>query len=354
MYSQRELVSKLQEQQIEQKLSAALHKKAVIDYQSIRELKSTQRSSIYQILLQLDSDELPVIFKIYHSKKYKNEIEVNIYSEASLFLQEFLPEIYLIEKHGKETWVFMEFVRQIRGQLTFTPKHFDSIIPTIAKLHAHTFEENFHQHQKTFSPWLPLYQSQDMKASREKFIANTIQFLDQSQGKESLSKVIQPHFQSLKHIYENEGPDFFPELLECGSCITHGDLHLQNICSHNTAKAGPWDIQLIDWESAKFSPPWFDMVVLVELLIGFRLDWQRHAEEIRTRTVQLYTNEIKKYGIHFQTKPMQLYKMAYLQRTLEKGLHTQLRRIFDNRGGELLSYHLEKVSTWGSELGIYK
>jgi hypothetical protein len=44
--------------------------------------------------------------------------------------------------------------------------------------------------------------------------------------------------------------------------------------------------------------------------------------------------------------------MAYLQRTLEKGLHTQLRRIFDNRGGELLGYHLEKVAIWGRELGI--
>jgi hypothetical protein len=32
----------------------------------------------------------------------------------------------------------------------------------------------------------------------------------------------------------------------------------------------------------------------------------------------------------------------------------QLRRIADNREGELLSYHLEKISTWGRELGIYQ
>lgn len=63
---------------------------------------------------------------------------------------------------------------------------------------------------------------------------------------------------------------------------------------------------------------------------------------------------MKKHGISFKENPTHLYKMAYLQRTLEKGLQTQLRRIYENRGGELLPYHLHKLETWGKDLGIYK
>lgn len=353
MYTPQELNSMLHKHRIEDKLSTSLGEKVTIQSSSIQNLKSTKRSSIYQLQLQKHTGTFPIIFKIYHSTKYKNEVEINVYSHAYPFLKEFLPEIYLIEKHGSDTWVFMEFVRQIRGQLTFTPKHFDYIIPTLAKLHAHTYEENFKKEKNTFQNWFPIYNSVKMKNDREKFISNTMTFLDNAKKDKQLKDIIKPHYKSLKNLYSN-GPDFFPELLASGSSITHGDLHMQNICSKDVSKNEPWAIQFIDWESAKYSPTWFDMIVLVEILLGFRKDWQSSAEEIRTHAVDLYTNDMKKYGIEFKTKPIHLYKMAYLQRTLEKGLHTQLRRIFDNRGGELLPYHLEKISTWGSELGIYK
>lgn len=353
MYTPQELISMFHKHGIEEKLSTSLGSKVTIQASSIQNLKSTKRSSIYQLQLQKHTDTFPIIFKIYHSTKYKNEVEINVYSQAYPFLKEFLPEIYLMEKQGSDTWVFMEFVRQIRGQLTFTPKHFDYIIPTLAKLHAHTHEENFKKEKKTFQHWFPIYNSVKMKNDREKFISNTMTFLDDAKKDKQLKDIIKPHYKPLKNLYSN-GPDFFPELLTSGYSITHGDLHMQNICSKDVSKNEPWAIQFIDWESAKFAPTWFDMIVLVEILLGFRKDWQSNAEEIRSHAVDVYTNEMKKYGIEFKTKPIHLYKMAYLQRTLEKGLHTQLRRIFDNRGGELLPYHLEKISTWGSELGIYK
>jgi thiamine kinase-like enzyme len=353
LHTPKELYSLFQKNDIEGKLSRSLGKKITILEASIQNLKSTKRSSIYQLQVQSLADSFPIIFKIYHSTKYKNEVEINVYGRAYPFLKEFLPEIYLMAKHGSDTWVFMEFVRQIRGQLTFTPKHFDNIIPTLAKLHAHTFEDRFKNEKDTFKSWFPLYSSVKMKEDREKFTSNTMSFLDQAKKDKQLKDLIKPHYKALKTIY-SKGPDFFPELMQSGSAITHGDLHMQNICSKDVSRDEPWEIQFIDWESAKYSPVWFDMIVLVEILLAFRKDWQGNAEEIRTHAVEVYTNEMKKHGITFNTNPMDLYKMAYLQRTLEKGLHTQFRRYFENRGGELLPYHLEKIATWGSELGIYK
>ncbi|MEH7015157.1 phosphotransferase [Bacillus sp. JJ63] len=336
---------------IAEKLSYSMDKRVVIDPDKIECLKSTRRSSIYKLSLQTKVGYYPIILKIYNSADYKNEVEINIYDRAYPILKEFLPEIYHIEQNGTETWIFMEFVRQVRGQITFSPKHFDYIIPTVAKLHAHTFEDNMKKHKDVWKSWLPIYESSRMRSDRVKYIRKTIDFLDDAMKDDRLREIIKPYYTSLVKIC-NKGPDFFPELFENGSSITHGDLHMQNICSNNMTLNAHWNIQFIDWESTKYAPVWFDMVVLVEILLGFRKDWQIRAEEIRTHCVEFYANEMKKNGITFKNAPIDLYKMAYLQRTLEKGLHTQLRRIFDNRGGELLPYHLEKISTWGKELGL--
>ncbi|RFT66530.1 hypothetical protein D0U04_13545 [Bacillus clarus] len=333
------------------KLSYVLGEKVKINYSKISCLKKSRKMCVYQLILQNKMTAYPIVLKIYNETHYKNEVEINIYDKAYHILKEFLPQIYYIEKNKHETWIFMEFVQQIRGQITFTPAHFSRIIPTVAKLHAHTFEAEFQKYKEIWSSWLPNYGSDRMKKDREKHIKKTKIFLNDAQKDERLKEMIQPYYELLISIYE-KGPDFFPELLENGSAITHCDLHMQNICSNNVSSNGDWDIQFIDWESAKYTPVWFDMVVLVEVLIGFRKDWQSNAEEIRVNCVKSYTEEMKRYGIEFKTNPMDLYKMAYLQRTLEKGLHTQLRRIFDNRAGELLPYHLEKIQTWGTEFGL--
>ncbi|OZM58750.1 hypothetical protein CIB95_01865 [Lottiidibacillus patelloidae] len=354
MYDAKELYYLFKKYQITDKLSSGLKKKINILPGSIQCLKSTKRSSIYKLNVQSSSGIFPIIFKIYNANSYKNDIEVNMYNKAYRALYDFLPEIYLIEEYIQkdETWAFMEFVQQIRGQLTFTPKHFDYIIPTVANLHAQTFEDKF-KREKRFQPWVPNYSSSKMEKERKKYIAKTVKFLDEGMNDKGLTDIIKPHYKQLKRIYEAD-PIFFPELLSNGSAITHGDLHMQNICSEDVSENKPWKIKFIDWESVKFAPTWFDMIVLVEILLGFRNDWQSRGEEIRTHCVNVYTNEMKKHGITFKTNPHTLYKMAYLQRTLEKGLHTQLRRIFDSREGVLLPYHLEKIQTWGKELGIYK
>ncbi|MFP7159757.1 phosphotransferase [Priestia aryabhattai] len=351
MYDLKTVPHLLKDLKIAEKLSYSIGEKVTIVPSEIKCLKSTKRSSIYKLLIQRQNSYHPIIFKVYNSKAYKNEVEINIYKKAYPILKEFSPHIYLIETVENETWVFMEFVNQIRGQLTFSPSHFQYIIPSIAKLHGQTFESRFKKDKTIWKDWLPVYTS--MRKNRIKYMNQTIDLLHAAMKDNRTSHLIKPYYPSLIKLY-NKGPDFFPELIENGSSITHGDLHMQNICSKNVNQNTPWNIQLIDWESAKYSPVWFDMIVLVELLLGFRKDWQPNAEKIRTQCVQIYVNEMKKYGITFKTNPMTLYKMAYLQRTLERGLHTQLRRLADNREGELLSYHLEKISTWGKELGIYK
>ncbi len=75
---------------------------------------------------------------------------------------------------------------------------------------------------------------------------------------------------------------------------------MQNICTHDASGHEPWDIQFIDWESAKYAPVWFDMTVLVEILLGFRKDWSRHAEDIRTYCVKVYTKEMKSGAFIFR------------------------------------------------------
>ncbi|MED5247656.1 MULTISPECIES: ecdysteroid 22-kinase family protein [Priestia] len=351
MYDLKALYYQIKDLKIAEKLSYSMGEKITVIPSEIKCLKSTKRSSIYKLLLQRKNGYYPIIFKVYNSTAYKNEVEITIYKKSYPILKEFLPRIYLVETVKNETWVFMEFVNQIRGQLTFSPSHFQYIIPSIAKLHGQTFENRFKKNENVWRDWLPVYTA--TKKNRAKSMNQTVDLLHAAMKDDRIGHIIKPYYSSLIKLY-NKGPDFFPELTKNGLAITHGDLHMQNICSKNVTGHTPWPIQFIDWESAKYAPVWFDMVVLVELLLGFRKDWQPNAEKIRTQCVGLYVAEMKKHGITFKTNPMILYKMAYLQRTLERGLHTQLRRIADNREGELLSYHLEKISTWGKELGIYQ
>ena len=138
-----------------------------------------------------------------------------------------------------------------------------------------------------------------------------------------------------------------------GQSLIHGDLHVHNISGQNVGGDEDWGIRFVDWESAKYAPGWFDLVVLVEILIDFRKDWHKDADAIRNKSVHLYSEEMKKHGITFQTDPLVLFKMAYLQRTLEKRLLNHLRRVLRGEKSILLTRYLEKIMIWGKELSLY-
>ena len=57
---------------------------------------------------------------------------------------------------------------------------------------------------------------------------------------------------SFKHILQR-GPDYFPELLQAGKSIIHGDLQTPNMGCSNVGEA-VWDIKFLDWEGARLRP----------------------------------------------------------------------------------------------------
>lgn len=316
---------------------------------------SREKTSVWKLLITDGIEVIPIVLKIYKLPlKENHNVEVNMYQKANKALNEFMPQVYWIEPdvNREEVWMFIEHVQPLRGQVKLVPKHFDNIIPTVAKFHATTFENRTIQHGDIFDPWLPNYDSKAMLLERSKHIEKTKGYLDLAMKDPRLRELVDPSYEVIQHILQ-KGPIFFPEIIESGQSLIHGDLHVHNISCQDVSKDQDWKIRLVDWESAKYASGWFDLVVLVEILIDFRKDWQKDAEDIRKHCAHLYSEEMKKYGITFQTDPLQLLKMTYLQRTLEKRLLNHLRRVLRGEKSVLLEKYLQKIMLWGKELGLY-
>ncbi|MDN4609012.1 phosphotransferase [Sporosarcina highlanderae] len=313
---------------------------------------SREKTSIWRIMVTDGSEQIPIVLKIYKLPlKENHEVELNMYKKGQVALGAFMPKTYWIEENSEEVWLFMEFVQSLRGQIKLTPKHYDHIIPVLAKFHAATYGNRIKSHGDIFESWLPTYDSKKMAAERESHVNKTKKYLELAMNDDRLKKVIEANYETLNRILQR-GPIFFPEIMENGQSLIHGDLHIHNISSHNATDDTNWEIRFVDWESAKFAPGWYDMVVLVEILLDFRRDWRKDAEQIRSSCVNLYAEEMKKHGIVFQTEPMRLFKMAYLQRTLEKRLLNHIRRVLRGEESVLLERYIEKTILWGKELGL--
>ena len=240
---------------------------------------------------------IPIVLKIYKPPLKENHIvEMNMYQKANKALHEFMPQVYWIEPNvnAGEIWMFIEYVKPLRGQIKLVPKHFDNIIPTVAKFHAATFENRISQHGDIFDSWLPSYDSKSMALERSKHIEKTKEYLDLAMKDPSLRGLVEPSYPVIQKILQ-KGPIFFPEMMESGQSLIHGDLHIHNIsCQNASERSRTGEIRFVDWESAKYAPGWFDLVVLVEILIDFRKDWHKDAEGIRKHCVHLYSEEMKK------------------------------------------------------------
>lgn len=316
---------------------------------------SREKTSIWKLVITNKVKSIPVVLKIYKPPLNENHtVEINMYQKGNSILSEFMPQVFWIESNvnSGEIWMFIEYVEPLRGQIKLAPKHYDQIIPTIAKFHAQTFEHRILQNGDVFDLWLPNYYLNSMVKERNKHIKKTKEYLDRAMKDPELKKVVSPSYKIIQQILK-KGPLFFPEIMENGQSLIHGDLHIHNISCQNAKKDQDWQIRMVDWESAKYAPVWFDLVVLVEILVDFRTDWHKDADEIRKHCVHLYSEEMKKHGITFQTDPLQLFKMTYLQRTLEKKLLNHLRRVLRGEKSVLLPRYLEKILIWGKELGLY-
>src|SRR5699024_3970993 len=165
-------------------------------------------------------------------------------------------------------------------------------------------------------------------------------------------KVLEPHNDVRQNVLQ-QGPIVFPEIIEAGQSLIHGDMHIHNISCHNATEAQDWRIRFVTWESVKYAPAWFDIVVLVYLLLDFCRDCGIDGEESRKKYVDVYSKQIEKYGVTFSSDPLNLLKMTYLQRTLEKKLSNHIRRMLRGEKSPLLAKYLQKINDWGKELGLY-
>ncbi|MDX8361357.1 oxidoreductase family protein [Cytobacillus sp. IB215316] len=320
---------------------------------SIQQLRASAKSVIYKLDISTEFGIQPIIFKRYIGSKNRNTVEINLYEKALPFLKEFMPTIYATKSNifDNETWMLIEYIEPLRGRIP-PPNHFDYIIPTIAKLHAHSYEQNFYDNIDLFNPWFPTFHSKKMKTRRQAKIQKTKLYLIDALHHKRLKKMIEPTHSMIQQIL-SESSLSFSELVKNGQCIVHGDLHLQNICCNHFHQNTNNHIQMIDWESSRFASGWFDINLLVERYLGLRNSEKNNDDSIRNHCVQLYTKEMNKRGISFQGDPMILYKMSYLQYVLETGLLVQLQKEFDGNKGVLLTYYLDKVLIWGKELNLY-
>lgn len=317
-------------------------------------LKDTVKSTIWRLEVTANEQPHPIILKIFKAPIANQDlIELNMYRIASGILPDLMPNIYSIEEgiNVGDCWVFMEFVPQLKGQVIFTPDHFDKIIPALARLHAQTYNDRFYQRSDLFADWLPQYDSEASIMERKKTNKETLEYLDKAMRRPDLKMRLESSYSMLQSILPN-GPEFFPELIQAGKSIIHNDLQTPNIGCSNVAEDN-WNIKFIDWEGARFAPCWFDMFNLAGVFFAYRKDW-RHAEEaVIQRCAHLYADEMGKHGITFQEDPVRLYKMAYLQRVLEKSLYLQLHWATEgHKQSFLLEGYLEKIKGWGKELGL--
>ncbi|WHY94675.1 aminoglycoside phosphotransferase family protein [Neobacillus cucumis] len=350
-----EIVSHWQHLNWDKKLSKAFGKSVHLIGDQIEVLKnSREKTSIWKLVMTDGSEYFPIVLKIFKVPLKENQmLEINMYARAYSVYHEYMPKLYWLEPNEdtQEIWLVTEYVKPLRGQIKLVPQHLERIIPTIAKFHAQSFGNRFSQLAHLFDTSLPQFDSPEVRKKGMEYMEKTRQYLDEAMKDPNLKELVEPKYKAIRKILK-KGPLFFPELIEAGQCLIHGDLHVHNICCKNASDDGEWDIQLIDWESVKYGSCWYDLVILVELLIDFRWDWQKKEEEIRTRCVRLYAEEMKKYGITFKEDPLNLLKKAYLQRTLEKKLAKHLQRALNGQKSALLKRYLEKVVVWGEELGL--
>ncbi|MFD0710671.1 phosphotransferase [Paenibacillus sp. GCM10027626] len=350
-----EISLKWRELQCADKLTAKFGSSVTLNDRDMECLKETVKSAIWRLEIFANKQSVPIVLKIFKGPVANQDLtELNMYRKASGILPDLMPSIFLIEEgiNGDDIWVFMEFVPQLKGQIIFTPDHFDRIIPSLAKLHAQTYNDNFYNHWDTFADWLPRYDSEATSLERQKMQKGTLEYLDKSEERPEIKQRLESSYDRLRSILK-KGPIYFLELIQAGKSIIHNDLQTPNIGCSNVGDEN-WNIKFIDWEGARFAPCWFDMFNLMGVFFAYRKDWRNEEEAVIQRCAHLYAAEMSKYGIQFNGDPIRLYKMAYLQRVLERSLYLQLQwAIEGQKSAFLLEGYLEKINIWGKELGLH-
>ncbi|WP_158587575.1 hypothetical protein [Neobacillus notoginsengisoli] len=322
-------------------------------------LKDTKKSSIWKLSIRKEDTSFPLILKILPSlDMLLNKVELHMYQHPPSELTSFFPGIFHIEPNVSdgETWILVQYVSPVRFEWKMSPAIFERIIPVISLLHAKTHEQVYTIKEQSISEVIPIYKSKEGLTKRKRLVKGTRSYLEQAIESGDLQ-------QSEKSIYKriinllSSGPVTFPELETAGHSIIHGDLHMRNICLAKNPAGNREKLLFIDWESTEYTSGWFDLGHLVGVLIEFRPDWQKEEADILKKCITLYTSELKKHGIVLTENPIKLYKMAYVQRILDRWLHYQLRTVIlknsPHSADILIPRYLDKLDRWGKELHLF-
>ncbi|MFS0723262.1 aminoglycoside phosphotransferase family protein [Paenibacillus sp. 1P07SE] len=333
-------------------------KSAVLSDNKMTCIKDSYKSSIWKLTLISENKPVVLILKVHkplRRKRPESTVEKNIYRRARKVMQPFMPYIYASKRnvlHHGDLWTVMEYVQPVEGQLVYTPKHFASILPMLARMHAATYGNRLAPHVAKFGDWMPRYDSAAMREQREQTRRDTLHYLREAMKKPNVKQIVAPYERMLRHLLE-KGPDYCPEVTRRGLSVIHGDLHTANMASNHIGKAD-WQLKLIDWEGAKIAPCWYDVVYLIGVFLAYRREWKNEEEQITKSAVQLYAQEMEKHGVVFHRPPLVLYRMAYLQRVLERGIYLQLSwAVTGKKDAKLLAVYLEKIRVLSKLLKLY-
>ncbi len=318
-------------------------------------LKNTSKSKIWRLEEKKGAKQLPVILKIIKDpSRPTSAAELAVYREERKLFEGLLPAIYFIKPNakGKECWVCMEHVHPIKGQIKFSPELFLKVIPSLALLHARTYNKRNSPSSEDLARHLPIYTSRRMFMKHREIYEKSEIELEEAMKNNQLKKMIDGSYKNIRRILRN-GPIYFPEVIESGESVIHSDLHISNMACAPINKDS-WKIKFIDWERAKFAPPWYDLVIMLGSYLNRREKWKDKEEWMITRIATLYANEMAKHGIVFRHDPVKLYKMTQLQHILENRLHLHLKSALEGRVKEVsISGYLEKINGWGKEFKLY-
>ncbi|WP_020617538.1 phosphotransferase [Paenibacillus daejeonensis] len=321
---------------------------AVLQDKDMTCLKDSYKSSIWKLTLQTGGKKKAVILKVHkplRKSRPESTVEKNIYRRARKVLQPFMPHIYMSKRnvHDRgDLWTFMEYVEPVKGQIVYTPDHFARIIPSLARMHAATYGKRLVAYKAMFGDWMPRYDSKAMQEQREQTRRDTLHYLGEAMKRPALKIIVSPYERVLRRLLE-KGPEYCPEVTKSGLCVVHGDLHTANMASHRV-KEEDWQVRLIDWEGAKIAPCWYDIVNLIGVFLAYRREWKNEEDQITRAAVDLYAREMQKHGVVFEEAPLVLYRKAYLQRVLERGLYLQLNwAVTGKKEAKLLRVYLEKI-----------
>lgn len=354
-YTEKSIRRKWRAMKFSEKVGVILGDSVRLNNERIICLKDSYKSMIWTLEAKGKAATYPLILKIFKNmNRQETLVEWNMYQKASKVLQDLIPDIYFHEP-GMENghrWICMEHVRPIRGRITFKPEHFLQMIPSLAELHARTYNDRFQAHQSSFAGWLPQYESKALQKERLETNEMTLVLLDEAMEHPELREKLSPYYAKIEKILLR-GPNYFPEVVKAGQCIVHSDLQTTNMGCHDLEKS-KWDIKFLDWEGAKYAPCWLDVVNMVGIFFAYRKDCREFEDIIVPQCAEMYANEMKKRGIVWKEAPYRLYQMAYLQRILEKGLYLQLHwEVNRIKKGVLLAGFIDKINRWGKEFALF-